>query len=90
MLRSASNPRAAEIVRGGIERHVGKDLLGLLTGPEAAERAELTLSVIAGIWLMRKIVGTAGLIDADPAALTTFVERILSSLSEPDRDASAR
>jgi AcrR family transcriptional regulator len=81
MLRSASNPRAAEIIRDGIQRHVRKDLVSLLKGGNAAERAELMLSVIAGLWLMRKIIGTPALVDADPADLARHVSRILEGIA---------
>lgn len=46
MLRSASNPRTAEIARQGIERHVERRLVGLLTGENTSERSALALSVI--------------------------------------------
>jgi AcrR family transcriptional regulator len=90
MLRSAGDPRAAEIIRDGIQRHVRKDLVNLLGGRDAPERAELMLSVIAGLWLMRKVIGTPALAEADPAELAERVSRILEGIAEPDRaDAGA-
>jgi len=61
MLRSSSNARATEIVRDAIERHVGKRLTRHLTGPGRAVRADVLLSVISGVLLMRQVVGTRAL-----------------------------
>jgi AcrR family transcriptional regulator len=77
MLRSVANPRAAEIVRAGIERHVGAHLAARLHGPHSAERAELALALIAGVWLMRTVVGTDALRTADPAVLTGQLRAML-------------
>ncbi|MEV4823219.1 TetR/AcrR family transcriptional regulator [Micromonospora sp. NPDC049274] len=70
MLRSVANPRAAEIIRAGIEKHVGRHLTDILPGPDAAPRAELLLSLIAGVWLMRKVIATPALTGMDQGALT--------------------
>jgi len=88
MLRSASNPRAAEILRDGIERHIGSQVAAQLTGAAAGERSELLLSVIAGIWLMRKVIATPALAAAEPGALTAEIEelfRLLTGEIRPDR-----
>jgi AcrR family transcriptional regulator len=81
MLRSAPNPRAAEIIRAGIERHVGSRVAAQLTGAAVAERSELLLSLIAGIWLMRKVIGTPALAAAEPGALTAQVEELFRFLT---------
>ncbi|MDG9675859.1 hypothetical protein [Micromonospora sp. DH14] len=44
-----------------------------LTGPDAAPRAELLLSLIAGVWLMRKIIATPALTGMDQGA---FVQQL--------------
>ncbi|MCU1681757.1 MAG: TetR family transcriptional regulator [Amycolatopsis sp.] len=80
MLRSASNPRAAEITRAGIERHVGRHLTDLLPGEEAGERAELFLALISGFWLMRKVLGTTALSAADAASLAQRLEAVFELL----------
>jgi len=88
MLRSASNPRAAEILRAGIERHVGSHVAAQVTGAAAGERSELLLSVIAGIWLMRKVIATPALAAAEPGALTVQLEelfRLLTGEIRPNR-----
>lgn len=80
MLRSAANPRAAEVIRAGIERHVGARLASALEGPEAHERAELGLALLAGVWLMRTVIGTPALRQAERQWL---VEQLTAMLSVP-------
>ena len=83
MLRSVANPRAAEIIRAAIERHVGARAKELMAGPAAGERAELMLAVIAGVWLMRSVIGTTELAAADPDRLAGRVGALFESLAEP-------
>ncbi|MEU8005160.1 TetR family transcriptional regulator [Catellatospora sp. NPDC049111] len=83
MLRSANNPRAAEIMREAIGRHVGSRLTGQLTGPDSGERAELVLSVIAGVWLMRSILATPALTGADPGQLDEQLTAVMQVLCRP-------
>src|SRR6476646_6935833 len=63
--RSVSNPRAVEIVRDGIERHVGRRLARQLPESGRQIRNEVMLSVIAGILLMRRVIATRALNEAD-------------------------
>ena len=79
MLRSVANPRAAEIIRDGIERHVGADLAAQVDGPDGTARAELALALIAGVWLMRTVIGTDALRSADPAVLTSRLQAMLAA-----------
>ncbi|WP_127504550.1 TetR/AcrR family transcriptional regulator [Actinoplanes solisilvae] len=83
MLKSAANPKAAEIMRSAIRRHVGARFTAALDGPDADERAELGIALIAGTWLMRRIIGTPALRDADPDLLATQVARMLAVVVEP-------
>ncbi|MFE9191717.1 TetR/AcrR family transcriptional regulator [Micromonospora sp. NPDC007208] len=80
MLRSAANPRAAEIIRAGIEKHVGGRLTDTLPGPDAAPRAELLLSLIAGVWLMRKIIATPALAGMDQGPLVQQLHELMQVL----------
>ncbi|OXM46331.1 TetR/AcrR family transcriptional regulator [Amycolatopsis alba] len=82
LLKSAANPRAAEIMRAGIGNHVGARFTGALEGAHAGERAELGLALLAGTWLMRRIIGTPALRDADPEELTAQVARVLAVIVE--------
>jgi hypothetical protein len=83
MLRSVADPRAAEIIRAASERHVGRHLAERLEGPDAAARAELVLSVIAGVWLMRTVMGTTAITAAEETELARRLERVFSVLMAP-------
>ncbi|TWD82212.1 TetR family transcriptional regulator [Kribbella amoyensis] len=83
MLRSAANPRAAEIIRAGIEQHVGARFAAALDGPHASERAELGLSLLAGVWLLRTVIGTPALRETPAARLTEQVAAMLSVVVDP-------
>lgn len=83
LLRSAPNPRAAEIMRAGTERHAGHRLAELLDGPGPERRAALANSLIAGFWLMRTVIQSTALVETDPADLTTRLERAFDALLSP-------
>lgn len=80
MLRSASNPRAAEIVVGAIERHVGKRLARQLPSPGRQLRSDVVLSVISGVLLMRRVVGTRALNGRDVDGLTDILEAVFEAI----------
>ncbi|MGV9653967.1 TetR/AcrR family transcriptional regulator [Streptomyces sp. NPDC003554] len=87
MLLSAPNRRSAEIMREGIERHVERHLAGLLTGTGARERAGLALSLIAGVWLMRKVIGDTALLQAEGDDLARRLEAVFELLfRDPERE----
>jgi AcrR family transcriptional regulator len=79
-LLSAHNPRAAEIVRAAMLRHVVARLSRLLPGELAQERGEILLSVVMGIWMMRKVIGTPGLVAIEPDVLQGQLEAMLSAV----------
>jgi AcrR family transcriptional regulator len=80
MLYSASSERAAEIGREQIEEHYHKVLTGALSGDLAAERAALVLAVVAGVQVMRQLIGLSALADTDPADLKQILAPIFRSL----------
>ena len=82
MLRSASDERAAEILRDSIERHFERHLAALLPGAAANERAAVFLSVIAGFKLMRNVLGGTALAAADATALSRRLEAVFGLLME--------
>jgi AcrR family transcriptional regulator len=82
MLRSVSNPRAVEIVRDGIERHVGRRLARQLPESGRQIRNEVMLSVIAGVLLMRRVIVTRTLNDADPDQLEHVLEAVFAAVVE--------
>jgi AcrR family transcriptional regulator len=82
MLRSVSNPRAVDIVRDAIERHVGQRLAGQLPEPGREVRTEVVLAVISGILLMRRVIATRALNDAAPGDLTNVLEAVFAAIVE--------
>jgi hypothetical protein len=64
MLRSASSERDASIGREQIEKHHQRAIAGALRGSLAPQRAALILSVIAGLQMMRQMMGLSALADA--------------------------
>jgi AcrR family transcriptional regulator len=86
MLRSVSNPRAAEIVRDALARHVGRRLAAQLPEPDRPIRTELILSVIAGVWLLRSVIQTPGLEEANPERLTDAVSEIIQTIIDTEID----
>jgi AcrR family transcriptional regulator len=84
MLRSISNERAAAIWREKIEQTFEKPLAAVLPGAEANERAALFQCLIAGFYLMRKVIGSRALAAADTAALSRRIAALFQVLVEPN------
>jgi AcrR family transcriptional regulator len=82
MLRSVSSPRAVEIVRDAIERHVGRRLARQLPDSGREIRTEAMLSVIAGILLMRRVIGTRALNETDPDQLVNVLKAAFTAIVE--------
>ena len=82
MLRSVSNPRAVEIVRDGIERHVARRLARQLPESGRQIRTDVLLSMIAGILLMRRVIVTRTLNEADPDQLEHVLEAVFAAIVE--------
>jgi AcrR family transcriptional regulator len=82
MLRSASSKRAAEIGREQIEKHHQKTLTAALGGAVAPQRAALVLALVAGLQVMRQMIGLSALTKAEPAALVKLLTPILEQLIE--------
>jgi AcrR family transcriptional regulator len=76
VLRSASNDRAAFIIRKSIERNFEGPLRTRLEGQGIAERAALLLAILAGFQLMRRIIRIDGLNGGD----SIFLEAQLTQL----------
>ncbi|MEV7080866.1 TetR family transcriptional regulator [Streptomyces sp. NPDC093516] len=98
LLRSAADPEAANVVRQGVETHVGARLAGLLGGPEADVRAHLCLALVTGTWLLRSVVGSTALTRIDDERLAALLADMLRPVTREigttpapaDRDATAR
>ncbi|OBH63339.1 TetR/AcrR family transcriptional regulator [Mycobacterium sp. E2479] len=86
MLRSVPNPRAAQIVRDALSRHVARRLASQLPEPDQHLRTELILSVIAGVWLMRSVIQTPALTEAAPENLTDAVSAVIQTIIDMPMD----
>ena len=82
MVRSGSttNPRVIEIGRKQIEKMHLKRLTAALPGDDAATRAALILSLIAGVQLMRQMIGLSPLAKASPATLQKLLAPVIQQL----------
>jgi hypothetical protein len=81
MLRSATDPVAAPIVRQGIEAHVGARFARLIGGEEADVRAQLGLALVSGVWLLRTVIGTGALTSVDDDRLAALLTRMLDPIT---------
>jgi AcrR family transcriptional regulator len=84
MFHSASSPIANEITRNQIEAHHYKTMVGSLNGDLAPERAALALSVVAGVQVLRQMIGLPALTGADPEALTRLLAPLFQALIDGD------
>src|ERR1700733_2738644 len=80
LLRSAPNPRAAEILRDNIARHCERPLKSFMRGPKRGERAAIVLALIVGLQLFHKVIGNKALADANGASLSGDLELMLERL----------
>jgi AcrR family transcriptional regulator len=82
MLRSSSSKAAARIGRHEIEKRYQKAMTGALGGERAAERAALVLSVIAGVQVMRQMIGLTALATAESKVLAKILGPLFRQLVE--------
>jgi AcrR family transcriptional regulator len=80
LVRSASCPRAVEIIRTSMQEHGEGFFAPLIDDPE---RAMVANALIAGIWLLRKVVAVEPLVQAPPEVLAQHIERMLAALFIP-------
>lgn len=82
MVRSGAttNPRVIEIGRKQIEKMHLKTLAAALKGDNAAERAALILSLIAGVQIMRQMIGLSPLAKTSPATLQKLLAPMIQQL----------
>jgi AcrR family transcriptional regulator len=91
LLRSAPNPRAAEILRDNIARHCELPLKSFMRGPKRGERAAIVLALIVGLQFFHKVIGNKALADANGTSLSgdlkLMLERLIgtSACLEPPR-----
>jgi AcrR family transcriptional regulator len=90
ILRSAPNPRAAEILRENIARHLERPLKTSLPGRNASERAAMILALVVGFQLFRKVIGSKALVHASRASLSLHLTTALQGLIDSPPDGAAR
>lgn len=80
MHRSGSSRRAAEIGREQIETHHHKTMTAALTGKLAPQRAAVVLAVVAGIQIMRQMIGLSALSTAKRKDLVQILAPVFQQL----------
>jgi len=80
ILRSAPNPRAAEILRENIAHDFERRLKASLPGPNKSERAAMILALVVGFQLFRKVIGSRALVHANHASLSRRLTKALQWL----------
>ncbi|ATQ42076.1 TetR/AcrR family transcriptional regulator [Caulobacter mirabilis] len=82
MFHSAASRHAAEISRDQIEQRHQRAMTQALSGGLAPERAALALSLVAGVQVMRQMIGLKALTEADPEALEALLTPLFRALIE--------
>lgn len=82
MLHSASNVRAAAILREALAKQFERPLAATLSGKDTSERAALFLALVAGFDLMRNVIASAPLTEADQPALAKRLAQMFKPLIE--------
>jgi AcrR family transcriptional regulator len=82
LLHSASSPRAAEIARERVGHGHQSTLENAIQAPLPRERAAIALALVAGMQVMRQMMGTQALAEADPADLEQILTPVMRTLFE--------
>lgn len=88
-LRSASNPRAAAIMRENMERNYQRELAEALPGPDATARAALLVAICSGVLLQRLILGSSELNGLDVERLVPYLRAALDAVAAVPDDIAA-
>ena len=79
LLRSASSPKASEIVREAAGEDILRPIASLLHGPGAEVRASLCLAVLIGVGMLRSALAFAPLCGAKEGELRSALERLFEA-----------
>jgi AcrR family transcriptional regulator len=79
LLRSASSPRASEIVREAAAEDILRPIAALLEGPGAEARASLCLAVLIGFGMLRSALAFSPLCTTGEAELRGALERLFEA-----------
>jgi len=82
MLRSFSSERAVEIARDVIEAHHQRNVTTALSGNLAPQRAALLLALVAGVQIMRQMIGLTALSTATDEELESLLKPLIERLMD--------
>jgi AcrR family transcriptional regulator len=85
MHRSGSSKRAAEIGREQIEKHHHRAMTAALSGKNATQRAAIVLALVAGIQIMRQMIGLSALTEAKPKDLVKILGPLFQQLIDGEQ-----
>ncbi|HEY6492490.1 MAG TPA: TetR family transcriptional regulator [Trebonia sp.] len=86
-LRSAANPRAAEIMRASIERNYQRRLADALPGEDAIGRSALLIAICTGVLMTRMVLGNSVLAGPDAERLVPYLRAALDAVAvSPDHE----
>lgn len=81
LFRSASSPTAARIAREQITAiHQATASNAMRDGAYIAQRAAILLSLVAGIQMMRQMIGLSALTESDPATLVDLLSPLFQQI----------
>ncbi|TFI58504.1 TetR/AcrR family transcriptional regulator [Sphingomonas parva] len=87
MLRSASSPKAGEVIRQALREDVLEPIAKLLPGADAEVRSSLALSIFFGTNVMRTIMAVEPLCQCDSGSVRGHMQRLLEAALTGDRTA---
>jgi AcrR family transcriptional regulator len=79
MLRSATDPHAAELIRPCLDRNVLRPLAGCLDGPDAEVRAAMLIAQCTGFAIMNQMLRPQALVEARQQDLAGLLKASLAA-----------
>jgi AcrR family transcriptional regulator len=79
MLRSASSPQAAEVVREALREDVLEPIARLLPGADPEMRSSLAMSIFIGTTVLTTIMALEPLSGCNPAAMQRHMQRLFEA-----------
>ena len=79
MLHSATEPRAAELLRSSLDRNVLRPLAERLGGPDAEVRAAMVIAQCTGFAMLYQLLRPRALADAEQEALVDLLKESLAA-----------
>jgi AcrR family transcriptional regulator len=87
LLRSASSPKASEIVREAAGEDILRPIASLLGGPSAEARASLCLAVLIGVGMLRSALAFTPLCGTEEGELGQALKRLFETALKDGDDA---